>query len=372
MTSTLPPLSIIQWNCRSLRLSKLEQFKATLNETNPSVVLLSETHWRDKHMPTFYAYRTFFINRPTTGGGVAILVRNDLKADKKSLPALINTEAVKVSLKLEDGKNLEILSVYCPDGTKESYTDLEALLNSTGNLAIIGGDFNAHHPIWEDGHAPNRCGRELAELLLNDDSFSLVTPKNLNTRPGNSTSPASTIDLDLMSTSISHLATVSLGQHCGSDHLPVLISTDIHLHERVPPVRWKFKERDWPAWNNTLQSMLVEAEILECNDPRLAYHVFYESIIDVSKQFFQPRPRHSVLEKPRPWWTEECRIAVRESHKAYAIWRRTLLASDKARLNRTEARKKQIIMAAKRNHLTERSTISRMEDHQPVFGALPR
>jgi len=80
----------------------------------------------------------------------------------------------------------------------------------------------------------------------------------------------------------------------------------------------------------------------------------YESIIEASKKFFQPRPRHTVRERARPWWTEECKVAVREAHKAYSTWRRTLLASDKAHLNRTEARKKQIIMAAKRNHLTEK------------------
>ena len=53
MNKTIPQINIIQWNARSLYRSKLELFENNLRSSNPSIVLLSETHWVDSQ-PGFF------------------------------------------------------------------------------------------------------------------------------------------------------------------------------------------------------------------------------------------------------------------------------------------------------------------------------
>jgi len=237
MTFSRPDLSIVQWNCRSLRLAKLEQFKAALRVTNPSVVLLSETHWNDKYTPIFSAYQTFYTNRHSSGGGVAILVRKGIRASAKPVPPLDDTEAVGATIRLHDGSQLDIFSIYSPDGNLDIFTDIEAIASTASESAIIGGDFNPHHPAWEDGHAANRSGRAVSKFLLNDNKFTLITPKNLGTRPSSQNYPTSTIDLTFTTTNIAHLSSVALGPYWSSDHFPVFISIGIHTQPEPQPVR---------------------------------------------------------------------------------------------------------------------------------------
>ena len=120
MNKTIPHLNIIQWNARSLYRSKLELFKNNLRSSNPSIVLLSETHWVDSHPVAFDAYNCFVKNRADkNGGGVAILVKKSISASLIPSPVLAHIECIGVSILLPDGKNLVLISAYCPKGDAE-------------------------------------------------------------------------------------------------------------------------------------------------------------------------------------------------------------------------------------------------------------
>ena len=72
-------LKIIQWNDRRLNKSKLTEFNANLDTLDPTMVLLSETHWNNQSKPSFSNYNLVFKNRPDSSyGGVAILVKKNL------------------------------------------------------------------------------------------------------------------------------------------------------------------------------------------------------------------------------------------------------------------------------------------------------
>jgi exonuclease III len=150
------PIKIIQWNARSLYKSKLQEFKYNIRCLNPHIVLLSETFWRDEYIPKFNAFNTFYLNRKSQGGGVAILVKKSIKTTSIILPHTPNIEAVGITMKLKNNKLIDIISVYCPDGNANIHGELLAILNASTNSLVFGGDLNAHSQMWEDGHQQNR------------------------------------------------------------------------------------------------------------------------------------------------------------------------------------------------------------------------
>ncbi|KZS10385.1 Uncharacterized protein APZ42_025160 [Daphnia magna] len=291
------PLKIIQWNARSLYKSKLQEFKFNIRTSNPHIVLISETFWRDEYIPRFSAYNTFYANRITHGGGVAILVKKNLQATPMTLPQAVNLEAVGISIKLKNNKLINIVSLYCPDGNRNIHQELSDILNCSSNSFVIAGDLNAHSDVWEVNHQQNRCGMDVADLLLNDDRLTLNTPRNLGTRPNPNGNRSSTIDLTLSSPNLTNLIDVKTGPYWGSDHLPVIIQLHINSSPlTIQNEHWKF---------------------------------------NIQK------------ESSKPWWTPLCKKVTKEARQAYKIWRTTLLPSDKTILNRLEAVKKRTVLTAK-------------------------
>ncbi len=191
--NTLPLLKILQWNVRSLYRAKLESFKDNRRKTNPSVVFLCETHWVDSHPVSFKSYNCFFLNRAVSnGGGVAILIKKCFAASPLLLPPCVNMECIGVRISLPDDTSLDLVSVYCPKGNAV-LSDFVTLFGSLKNKFIVCGDFNAHHPLWEDSHPPNRCGSAISDFLCSNPNVCLCTPHNLVTRICPSTRKQSTI-----------------------------------------------------------------------------------------------------------------------------------------------------------------------------------
>lgn len=230
MNKTIPHLNIIQWNARSLYRAKLDLFKNNLRSSNPSIVLLSETHWVDSHPAAFDAYNCFVKNRTDkNGGGVAILVKKSISASLILSPVLAHIECIGVSILLPDGKNLVLISAYCPKGDAEP-SEIASLLDQSNNLCVIGGDFNAHHRAWENTRANNRCGLSIVQYLSSNSNMVLCTPPNLPTRIDPSTNHCSTIDLTFATPDLAHLTQISLGPTTwDSDHVPIRISLNMKM-----------------------------------------------------------------------------------------------------------------------------------------------
>ena len=96
MCNNSQSLSILQWNARGLYGPKLTEFKKNLRNSDPSIVLLSETHWIDPFPVSSHAYDLFCLNRATSSGGVAILAKKLLSPTPFPLPQFQFIEAVGI------------------------------------------------------------------------------------------------------------------------------------------------------------------------------------------------------------------------------------------------------------------------------------
>jgi len=366
MTQLTTSLRILQWNARGLLNEKLVELKANLRAVDPTLVLLSETHWKSKYKATFTAYNSFVLNRSDQSwGGVAILVRKGIHTRNINIPPMDTVEARGISIRVKTGKWVNVISVYCPDGTNCSEQEMQALFGLAGEHGIIGGDFNGHSGVWESGHACNQSGNVLTEILDNNDNIALTTPKDLGTRPGGPGAQPSTIDLTFMTTSLARRAKTSLGEYWSSDHLPVLIDVGVDIPLSTPTVcRWRFNNSAWNDWNQSVKSSLATYEFDKLRGAPLLFHKFMSSLEEANNKYFKAKPRNSPVERPKPWWTPECRKATKDVRRAYDCWRTTRLGSDKTALNRLEAIKKKTILRAKRASWNER--VEKLEDSKNV------
>ena len=352
-------LKILQWNARGLTKSRLQEFKHFLSYSVPSVVLLSETHWNDSFTPKFSSYNVINKNRhERSGGGVAILVHNSIKFSLLPLDNSHSIEMVAISISSATFFSLNFVSVYAPKGNSTT-EEILSLFSQTGHF-VIGGDFNAHHSMWESFTDSNRAGNSIWNALMELPDVALLTPPDLGTRIDPSTRKPSTIDLTFSSSAISLTAGIKLGPTLGSDHLPILMTID---ESATPtsgrPQRWIFNDDKWADWNEQLATQLRNLNFTSLTEPEPAYTYFYDALLQSSNKNFRkssstPRSRP---EPRRPWWDKKCNMVVNAARKAYRKWRDSPLSVEKREnWKKAEAVKRRHIIQAKKDswktHLT--------------------
>ena len=143
--STGRSLNILQWNCRSI-LRKLPEFKNYLNNLKiaPDIICLQEMFLTYRYHPQIVGYTMLRKDRPspTGGGGVALLIGNDIYFTELTI---IDTEWQGVEeIMGVQVKALNIINVYNKPSKIFSVNLLSFL--SAFNNTVICGNFNGHHP----------------------------------------------------------------------------------------------------------------------------------------------------------------------------------------------------------------------------------
>jgi len=343
MISSTTSLKCIQWNARGLTHSRLQEFKHFLSTEKPHIVLLSETHWYPWMKKfSFNCYKVARSDRRQgKGGGVAILIHDSISYATLSLPPFVSMETVGVTI-MSDVGPIDVISVYCP---RVDFSQLQVceLFDAPKNEFVIGGDFNAHHRLWEDCARPNRGGSALATSLTELPDVTLLTPKNLGTRMCPTTARFSTIDLTFSSALLSLDADVHLGPHHGSDHLPIFITINAkpsQAQSRAP--KWIFDGNNWGKWNCLIADRLIAADFMSIQDPDTVHKTFSDALIETSKQVhrlskFDPSTKR---EKPPIWYNEECIELKAEVSARIRAFRKDLSLDNLVAWKKAEAAKK--------------------------------
>ncbi len=102
---------------------------------------------------------------------------------------------------------------------------------------------NAHSAIWEDYHQQYRCGKHIAEILLDDERITLCTPKKTSGRAQTQTEKELNHRPNLQ---LPRPSNINVGPYWGSDHLPVIASLGIGSSPiKTPNEHWKFNRNRW-------------------------------------------------------------------------------------------------------------------------------
>ncbi|KAF2353550.1 Reverse transcriptase domain [Trinorchestia longiramus] len=190
------------------------------------------------------------------GGGVAILVRSDVTYTVLQLTKFFPSclEVLGINIYLQNGTPLSVLCAYNPN----KIVTTRELIHYTNQLQparVVVGDFNAHHPMWEPTKPANTTGRNIAPMLLNDPSISLITPPSLPTYYNVSKNSFSTLDLTFVSANFQPTVAVTSEEDMGRDHYPFVTSIGVAPSTagfRKRPT-WKFGSGTWENWTAALQ-----------------------------------------------------------------------------------------------------------------------
>ena len=339
---------IVLWNARSL-LRKSHEFKIYITDLLPLLACVCETWLLPTLTLSFPGYSVYRLDRfPGPGGGLLLLVHASLLNVPLSLTpypgGVLEFLAIRVALPMGW---CSILLCYnpCRDISTPEFSHLFAQLPPP---ALVLGDLNARHPLW-DPHLPrgsiNRSGLALHAALISATSLSLLTPPGLPTRYDSTRGGASTLDLCLGGPPFD-TATFTTGPYMGSDHVPVIIDLNVPSLSPLPPSRnrWRFTDDGWATFTCAVSQ---PPDITDTQLPEAVASITTH-ILSAGRQAFC-FGSCSPPNKPRvPWWSESCATVVQDRRSAWNAWRRRPSVALRQRYRRLDAICARTIIAAKR------------------------
>lgn len=217
-------LKIILINVNSLIThSKRAIFENFLNSNCPDIALVTETKLNPNLKPKFKNYNLIRTDRisENPGGGVCILINENIKFDVLNLPAFNSLEVSGVKIYLKDNQFINIYSCYHSSFIKLSIdpSDIQAIVQHSGNTPfVIGGYFNSKHIFWNNSHnCPN--GIKLYNWFSNNNinfDMELISPQE-------KTRKNSVLDFFFVSTSLLNSLTPPTVIAGISDHESVVL-----------------------------------------------------------------------------------------------------------------------------------------------------
>ena len=127
--------NLIDWNCNSLN-NKIEEFKSFCFKFNPEIISLNETKMSEfnaKYILNINNYTTIHKSRNNDkngAGGVALLIRNDIKFSESSLLESLNQELIAINT-INNGKETCIIAYYNPPNLKIDEKIFDILKNES-------------------------------------------------------------------------------------------------------------------------------------------------------------------------------------------------------------------------------------------------
>lgn len=215
---------ILQLNTRSIT-PKRDLIDIYLIKNNIDAAMFSETWLLNDHKIKFKNYTFITQNRSDGYGGVAILLRNDIKITKLEKNDFKPLESIEVEINL-NGKPFNLISIYIPPKTRprKIKTPFQKLLDKYKNNrnVIIGGDINARNSLWELNSKNNQKGEIISQIITESN----LTTLNDGSHTYQKNAITSAIDITLASANISSKSEWHTDENLASDHLAIIIEIE--------------------------------------------------------------------------------------------------------------------------------------------------
>ena len=245
---------------------------------------------------------------------------------------------------------LELWSVYNPrkePGTPRLQGTVQDLLRGPPptNRAVVAGDFNLHHPLWDQFERYERRSEDLLELAQQWD-LELRTPMGAITRAPQGDQVGRTSTIDHFWASIGLEATYhGLEIRGKTDHYPQVleVETGRSAQQQSQPEGWNWKMMHKKGVLAEAAQLPLKFGLADLGPQGLQARTrtregLDQAFISLAQELKRiaedttPRKKTSRGQQS-PWWSEEVQEAVREARQAEREHRETPTAHCKARLN---------------------------------------
>jgi hypothetical protein len=238
----------LAWNANGARGRKLE-LEHFLSQHGVDICLLSETRLNSNQAFRLANYVCHRTDRPTAGGGTAILVRRGIVHHSVPVPGLTHLEATAIHT-MRAGQPVIILAAYLSPSRPLIGADLNACFGG-GLLILLAGDLNVKHVDW-NSRLTTKMGKLLRDYA-DENSCLIFGPDTPTTNPYNSTVTPYVLDI-VMTRELHSPVLLALCSALSSDHLPVLIDIMCRSSFHNPSARPDFRRTDWAKFQTHLEA----------------------------------------------------------------------------------------------------------------------
>ena len=232
-------LRLACWNADGVRGRKLE-LEHFLSQHGVDICLLSETFLKPDQAFRLANYVCHRTDRPTAGGGTAILVRRGIVHHSVPVPGLTHLEPTAVQVTLA-GRPVKILAGYLSPSRPLIGADLTACFGG-GLPVLMAGDLNAKHVDW-NSRLTTRRGKLLRDYA-DENSCLIFGPDTPTTNPYNPSATPDVLDI-AVTKDVPFQVYLPSCYSLSSGHLQVLIDTALPTSFPRPPERPNFRRTEW-------------------------------------------------------------------------------------------------------------------------------
>ena len=226
-------LKLAHINIRSCRNKEVE-ISLFLKENDIDILSLNETWLKSNFkldIPNYTIARRDRLRRQ--GGGVAILVRNDIKFDIIDPCSTLNTDNEAITILLRNSQDsICISTIYIPPASTINTALLDNIKKTADNI-IITGDLNAKH-IDFNCSKTDKWGLALKKALYNANLF--IADNSNPTHIDGRTNKCDIIDYIISSLAFFHkIQNLTLNNDLSFDHSTILFDFSTNLNKYVLP-----------------------------------------------------------------------------------------------------------------------------------------
>lgn len=334
-------LNVIYWNANGIQ-NDIHEFYDLLTEKFIHIACLNETllkpHQTLASHPDFITYRFDRTDRPK--GGVAIIIRRNIKHHLLPHPQTALFECIGVEVLLENGSKIHITSAYMPGGSQHTpitthYRSDIQKLTSPNVSYFVCGDFNSRHGHWNCARA-NTAGNILYDEYCMKN-FLIKFPSKPTRFPTGTHGTPSTIDLVL--TNGKHRTSDFKCLSLNSDHVAVTFTIHIsgtieHNEERLAP---DYQNADWDRYRALIHFNIrpssLNIENITTTEEIDTHIDKFISLINHARDKSVPLAFHHRYKLSIP---DSLRETIRIKNAVRRYWQHTRYPQVKAVLNRME------------------------------------
>jgi ribonuclease HI len=262
-----------------------------------------------------------------------IFIRSDIKPDLWTQVEVNSLDVTAMAAHTTQGSFL-IINVYNDCNHSASLDAVRALFESrrrslpqdSHEEIILLGDFNRHHPLWDDPsnhHLFTRSNLRDAQLLLDltadyDLHMALPasTPTLISMATKNYTRPDNVFVSDGVLELLLNCTTHPGDQPPSSDHIPIETTLELPL-ERLPPIkRLDFRKVDWEDFRKSLDQHLNSHNIPREVHNRSSFNDLLTILYDaIQGAISQNVPLVHVSTYAKRWWDKTLEILRSETRR---------------------------------------------------------
>ncbi len=246
-------LKIMHWNCNSIK-NKFKFLEQYLFDNDIDIISLNELKCEQElwnHICNMPRYNKVDKCRNNSGGGVSLLIKNNLEFEVIQVDTTNSQEVVGIKINSAN-EEIHIISWYIPEQTL-SKDLIENLVKDKKNVLLMG-DLNARTVQYNE--TTNNNGTVLDEYMINENMVYLNSNKDHTYYKFNSVTNVETKSvLDYF------ISNVELGNKCknystlkfeilDSDHIPIYIEleTEKPIKQIIENAKRNYKKTDWKSF----------------------------------------------------------------------------------------------------------------------------